>query len=87
MPPSQIRELTSSCAAMCASKSLRDVLQYIVPVTQNSLMAIESRRSENKIIKEMPSLKSATVPRSSHVQKPPPVPPRANNREITKVCY
>ncbi|CAH0703737.1 unnamed protein product [Spodoptera exigua] len=35
------------------------------------------------IIKEIPA-KSATVPRSSHAQKPPPIPPRANSRDATK---
>lgn len=38
------------------------------------------------IIKEIPA-KSATVPRSSHAQKPPPIPPRANSRDATKVSF
>ncbi|KAJ8737325.1 hypothetical protein PYW07_000596 [Mythimna separata] len=83
VPPSQIRELTSTCAAMCASRSLRDVLQYVVPVTQSYINANENRRPDSKVLKEVPS-KSATVPRSSHAQKPPPIPPRANNRDTPK---
>ncbi|XP_037299798.1 E3 ubiquitin-protein ligase highwire-like isoform X4 [Manduca sexta] len=85
VPRSQIRELTSTCAAMCSSRSLRDVLQYIVPVTQNAINVNENKRQDSKIIiiKEVPS-KSATVPRASHSQKPPPVPPRSNNKETQK---
>ncbi|CAH0578389.1 unnamed protein product [Chrysodeixis includens] len=84
VPPSQVRELTSTCAAMCASRSLRDVLQYVVPVTQSYINSNENRRPESKqVIKEVPS-KSATVPRSSHAQKPPPIPPRASNRDTPK---
>ncbi|XP_038216347.1 E3 ubiquitin-protein ligase highwire [Zerene cesonia] len=80
VPASQIRELTSTCAAMCGFRSLRDVLQYIVPVTQSCIMLNEMRKLESKVVKEVPS-KSATVPRSAHSQhspKPPPIPPRAN---------
>ncbi|KAF9419106.1 hypothetical protein HW555_004277 [Spodoptera exigua] len=91
VPAAQIRELTATCAAMCASRSLRDVLQYVVPVTQSYINANENRRPDSKaranfkkiIIKEIPA-KSATVPRSSHAQKPPPIPPRANSRDATK---
>ncbi|XP_050560251.1 E3 ubiquitin-protein ligase MYCBP2 isoform X7 [Spodoptera frugiperda] len=91
VPATQIRELTATCAAMCASRSLRDVLQYVVPVTQSYINANENRRPDSKarpnfkkiIIKEIPA-KSATVPRSSHAQKPPPIPPRANSRDATK---
>ncbi|XP_063374022.1 E3 ubiquitin-protein ligase MYCBP2 [Cydia amplana] len=75
VPPAQIRELTATCAALCGSRSLRDVLQYIVPVTQSCVSLNEPRRPETKVVKEVPS-KSATVPRSSHAQKPPPIPPR-----------
>ncbi|CAB3259025.1 unnamed protein product [Arctia plantaginis] len=83
VPPSQIRELTSTCAAMCSSRSLRDVLQYVVPVTQNFIMTNENRRPESKVNKDVPT-KSATVPRSSHMQRPPPVPPRASNRDVQR---
>ncbi|XP_047524361.1 E3 ubiquitin-protein ligase MYCBP2 isoform X3 [Pieris napi] len=79
VPASQIRELTSTCAAMCGFRSIRDVLQYIVPVTQSCIMLNEMRK-ESRVVKEVPS-KSATVPRSAHSQhspKPPPIPPRAN---------
>lgn len=113
VPPSQIRELTATCAAMCASRSLRDVLQYVVPVTQSYINTHENRRPDSKvwkttelllmsikcnrkgihffllieqILKDVPS-KSATVPRSSHAQKPPPIPPRANNKDTAKVSY
>ncbi|RVE51528.1 hypothetical protein evm_003798 [Chilo suppressalis] len=79
VPASQVRELTSTCAAMCASRSLRDVLQFIVPVTQSAMN--EYKKPESKITKEVPS-KSATVPRSSN--KPPPIPPRSNNKEAQK---
>ncbi|CAH2103304.1 unnamed protein product [Euphydryas editha] len=79
IPTAQIRELTATCAAMCLSQSLRDVLQYIVPLTQSQTELQESRRSDVKI-KEIPC-KSATVPRSSHTQKPPPVPPRAKDTQ------
>jgi hypothetical protein len=47
VPASQIRELTSTCAAMCASRSLRDVLQYVVPVTQSAMN--EYRRPDCKV--------------------------------------
>lgn len=61
---------------MCAARSLRDVLQYVVPLTQTALaLTTESRRPESKLMK-LEATKSATVPRSSHYQKPPPVPPR-----------
>ncbi|XP_028043251.1 E3 ubiquitin-protein ligase MYCBP2 isoform X2 [Bombyx mandarina] len=84
VPPAQIRELTATCAAMCVSRSLRDVLQYIVPVTQNYLITHENKRPDSKVVvKEMP-LKSATVPRSSYAQKPPPIPPRTGNMESPK---
>ncbi|XP_064076475.1 E3 ubiquitin-protein ligase MYCBP2 [Vanessa tameamea] len=79
VPPSQVRELTATCAAMCLSQSLRDVLQYIVPLTQSQTSRQDSRRSEVKN-KDIPC-KSATVPRSSHAQKPPPVPPRAKDSQ------
>lgn len=49
VPPMQIRELTSTCAALCASRSLRDVLQYIVPVTQSCISLAETRRPESKV--------------------------------------
>ncbi|GBP01570.1 hypothetical protein EVAR_72505_1, partial [Eumeta japonica] len=81
VPPSKIRELISTCAAMCASRSLRDVLQYVVPLTQISLLSTENRRPDSKILKSEVPTKSATVPRASHAQRPPPVPPRANNRD------
>ncbi|KAJ0183671.1 hypothetical protein K1T71_000094 [Dendrolimus kikuchii] len=48
VPHSQIQELTSTCAALCASRSLRDVLQYIVPVTQGCINLTENRRPDNK---------------------------------------
>ncbi|XP_045784545.1 E3 ubiquitin-protein ligase MYCBP2 [Maniola jurtina] len=76
--PNQIRELTATCTAMCQSQSLRDVLQYIVPMTQNYTSQQEARRSDSKTMKDVPC-KSATVPRSSHAPKPPPVPPRAKD--------
>ncbi|KAL0852359.1 hypothetical protein ABMA28_000560 [Loxostege sticticalis] len=81
VPGSQVRELTSTCAALCASRSLRDVLQYIVPVTQSAVN--DYRRPDSKVLKDVPS-KSATVPRSS--QKPPPIPPRANGKEAQKTA-
>ncbi|XP_041987793.1 E3 ubiquitin-protein ligase highwire [Aricia agestis] len=84
VPSSQIRELTSTCAALCISQSLRDVLQYVVPLTQSRTSTTEPRRPDSKVPKDVPS-KSATVPRASHAQKPPPVPPRANNRETPKL--
>ncbi|XP_069365103.1 E3 ubiquitin-protein ligase MYCBP2 isoform X3 [Maniola hyperantus] len=78
--PNQIRELTATCSAMCQSQSLRDVLQYVVPLTQSHASLQEVRRSEAKTTKDVPC-KSATVPRSSHVQKPPPIPPRAKDSQ------
>lgn len=48
VPATQIRELTATCAAMCASRSLRDVLQYVVPVTQSYINANENRRPDSK---------------------------------------
>ncbi|XP_061382096.1 E3 ubiquitin-protein ligase MYCBP2 isoform X5 [Danaus plexippus] len=74
-----IRELTATCSAMCLSQSLRDVLQYIVPLTHSQNGTTDTRRIDNKMIKDVPC-KSATVPRSSHAQKPPPIPPRAKDR-------
>ncbi|XP_052752649.1 E3 ubiquitin-protein ligase MYCBP2 isoform X3 [Galleria mellonella] len=85
VPATQIRELASCCAAMCSSRSLRDVLQYVVPVTQNHIMLNENRRPDSKVLKEIPS-KSATVPRSSHAQKPPPIPPRAHHKDAQKAA-
>lgn len=52
MPPAQIRELTATCAAMCVSRSLRDVLQYIVPVTQNYLITHENKRPDSKVVRD-----------------------------------
>ncbi|CAH0716565.1 unnamed protein product, partial [Brenthis ino] len=48
VPSSQVRELTATCAAMCLSQSLRDVLQYIVPFTQSYTALEEARKSEAK---------------------------------------
>lgn len=50
MPSSQVRELTATCAAMCLSQSLRDVLQYIVPFTQSYTVLEEARKSEAKVL-------------------------------------
>ncbi|XP_052746829.1 E3 ubiquitin-protein ligase highwire isoform X2 [Bicyclus anynana] len=77
VPTNQSRELTATCAAMCLSQNLRDVLQYIVPLTHSHTKLQEMRRSEAKSI----PCKSATVPRSSHASKPPPVPPRARDSQ------
>lgn len=50
VPASQIRELTSTSAALCSSRSLRDVLQYIVPITQSHLVSEEKkRRPDSKV--------------------------------------
>lgn len=50
-------------------------------------MTAESRRPDSKVLKSEVPAKSATVPRASHAQKPPPVPPRACNRDSAqKVC-
>ncbi|XP_059059876.1 E3 ubiquitin-protein ligase MYCBP2 [Achroia grisella] len=83
VPVTHMRELASICAAMCASRSLRDVLQYVLPITQNHMTLSENRRPDSKVLKEMPS-KSATVPRSSHAQKPPPIPPRTHRKDAQK---
>lgn len=84
--PSHIRELTATCAAMCASRSLRDVLQYVVPLTQSSIIVNEGRRRDSKVVKNETPVKSATVPRASH-QRPPPVPPRIHRDNQQKVFF
>ncbi|XP_060809498.1 E3 ubiquitin-protein ligase MYCBP2 [Amyelois transitella] len=38
VPAQFVRELTAVCAAMCGARSLRDVLHYVVPVTQSFLL-------------------------------------------------
>nr|XP_049693135.1 E3 ubiquitin-protein ligase MYCBP2 isoform X3 [Helicoverpa armigera] len=75
VPPRVRQELAATCAALCASRCLRDLLHHVVPLTPPT--------PDAKVIKEVPS-KSATVPRASHSQKPPPIPPRANNRDMPK---
>lgn len=44
-----IRELTATCSAMCLSQSLRDVLQYIVPLTHSQNGTTDTRRIDNKV--------------------------------------
>lgn len=85
--PNQVRELTASCAALCLSRSLRDVLQYVVPLTQSTILLQEVNQPENRMYArpDVPT-KSATVPRSTRTQKPPPIPPRAGSRD-RKVFY
>ncbi|XP_048488841.1 E3 ubiquitin-protein ligase MYCBP2 [Plutella xylostella] len=80
IPGKHTRELTSTCASLCISRSLRDVLQYVVPLTQTSILLRESRRPDSKVLVKTEGSKSATVPRTSH-PKPPPVPPRACNKD------
>ncbi|CAH2036099.1 unnamed protein product, partial [Iphiclides podalirius] len=58
VPPAQIRELTSTCAAMCGSRSLLDVLQHIVPLTQTCLRAEEARRADKAEAKRQDSAES-----------------------------
>lgn len=47
VPGSQTRELRATCAALCASRILRDVLQYVVPVTQSAVS--DYRRPDSKV--------------------------------------
>ncbi|XP_013162054.1 PREDICTED: E3 ubiquitin-protein ligase MYCBP2 isoform X3 [Papilio xuthus] len=83
VPMASVRELSATCAALCNSCSLMDVLQHIVGVTQTSLREDNKRRIErpdNRLAKPGPS-RAGSSSHSSHSKKPPPVPPRANNRE------
>lgn len=45
-----MRELTSTCAALCGSKSLREVLHYVVPITQSYLAREEKKNPDTKVI-------------------------------------
>ncbi|KPJ10311.1 putative E3 ubiquitin-protein ligase MYCBP2 [Papilio machaon] len=83
VPMASVRELSATCAALCSSFSLMDVLQHIAGVTQSFLHEDNKRRVErpdSRMAKEGPS-KAGSSSRASNSKKPPPVPPRANNRE------
>lgn len=50
VPAAIMRELTSTCAALCGSKSLREVLHYVVPITQSYLAREEKKNPDTKVI-------------------------------------
>ncbi|KOB65851.1 Esrom, partial [Operophtera brumata] len=53
--------LTSTCAALCSSRSLRDMLHYIIPVTQSHLASEDKKRPDSK-----PSTSSEKEKRHEH---------------------